>query len=497
MRRLVILALLAASCSGKKAAPEPAVDPGVAACEAFHARLVACEDDIVDAVGARKPGADLNGLRAKLTAPMSCAGAKLDKQTRAAACGSDDCAAMAACMADVLAPGPAVPKVAATAPNVLFIMVDTVRADRLGVTGYRRNGVSITPRLDAFAAQGVRFTRTYAQGANTPRSLPSMWTSRYPSQIPFVDVFHNFPPVNDDASFLFESLRDGGLRTTGFSSHFYFDRKRNVAQGFAEYDNTGALNVKGSNGDFAAPRIVPRAIARLEALAAAKTQFAMFVHLFEPHSTYLEHDEFPVKLKKTAGLEEKYDYEIAIADRFVGEVLDAVDRLALADHTVVVILSDHGEAFGVHRAPEEGKLFFHGQALYDEVLRAFLLIRAPGVAPAVRDDLVGLIDVAPTILDLVGIPAPPTFVGRSLAPLLRGESLPPRPVGAQLQSTPAWKHDATAFIDGTDKIILHDDGHAEVFDLAADPEERHDLADDKPRTDRLRAALAAWQAQLK
>jgi len=503
MRRLAIVLVLAlGACKSDKAAPKPAVEPAVAACEAFHAQLVVCQEPIIEAVGARMPDADLGGLRQKLTAAPSCAGASMDKVSKAAACVSEDCAEMAACMADVLAPirpDAGVPKSSSEGLNVLFVMVDTVRADRLGVGGYLRDGKSVTPRIDQFAAGAVRFTRAYAQGANTPRSVPSMWTSRYPAQVPFIPkTFHNFPGVADDATMLFETFTSAGLFTTGFSSHFYFEPHRNVGQGFAEYDNRGALSIKASNKDFASPRIVPRAITRLEQLAAAKTRFAMFVHLFEPHSTYLEHPDYPVKLESVAGLAEKYDYELAVADRYVGELLDAVDRLALADKTVVVVLSDHGEAFGLHRDQEGGKLYFHGKALYDDVLRAMLLIRVPGVAASVHDELVALIDVAPTLVDVLGIAAPPTFVGRSLAPLWRGETLPPRAVGATLQSTPGWKHSAQALItaDGKDKIIVHGDGKVEVYDLAADPEEKQDLSADKARVERLKAELAAWEQAL-
>ncbi len=505
------------------AAPGTAVaSPAVALCERVNAQMKACLEPIVAAVAAERQQAGFVGpaleqqvttLRDRLSAPPSCAGATEAKLAPIAACASDDCGAMAPCLAKVLVgprprPGPAAagtdagPTVAARAGafdgNVLFVMVDTVRADRLGVGGYRRDGTSLTPRLDAFAATATRFTRAYAQGANTPRSLPSIWTSRYPSQVAFHKVFHNFPAVEPQDELLFEVLAAGGLLTTGFSSHFYFEARRNVAQGFAEYDNEGALSLAGSNKDYAAPRIIPKAIARLEQLAQDKRRFAMFVHLFEPHSTYIKYDEYPVKLKGVAGLEEKYDYEIAVADRWIGELLDALDRTKLTDRTMVVILSDHGEAFGVHTFEGE-RLYFHGQTLYDEVLRVPLLVRLPGVAPAVVDDVVGLIDVSPTILDALGLPAPERFVGRSLLPRMRGEPLSPRGVGAEMQKTPGWKHEARAYVaaGGKDKIIVRGDGTTEVFDLEADPEERKNLSRSDPaRTERLRAELEAWTASL-
>jgi arylsulfatase A-like enzyme len=502
-RRLILLvALVACGSSDEKQAAPP--DP-VKACEQWSARLQTCQDAIVTAVGARMPGADLVSLRKKLTAPPNCARATADKQSPLVKCGSDDCEAMASCMAELLAPkspdaGPTLTaKAGAFDGNVLFVLVDTVRADRLGVAGYERDGKSVTPRIDAFAASAVRFTNVYAQGANTPRSLPSIFASRYPHQVPFARDFHNFAPLKPEANLLFETLSAAGMKTTGFSSHFYFAPRRNVTQGFAEYDNEGALDVKGSNTDVASPRVVAKAIKRLETLAADGTRFAMFVHLFEPHSTYVEHDEYPTKLKGIAGLAEKYDYEIAVSDRYVGELLDALDRLQLSGRTIVVVMSDHGESFGAHRDVEGNKLFFHGQSLYDEVLRVPLLIRAPGTPAAVRDDVTALIDVGPTLLDLLGLDPPPTFQGRSLVPAMRGSALPPRPVGAVLQAVPAWNHSATAWIsaDGTEKIIAHGDGKLEVFDLAKDPGELENLAEKDPeRTKRLKAELESWQQSL-
>ncbi len=379
--------------------------------------------------------------------------------------------------------------------NVLIVLIDTVRADRLGAAGYRRDGASITPRLDAFAATATRFTRAYAQAPNTPRSLPSIFASRYPSQLAFHKAFHNFPAVLDANELLFEVLAAAGWRTTGFSSHMYFEARRNVTQGFAEYDNDGALTLQAANADIAAPRIVPRAIRRLEAFAAEHEAepFAMFVHLFEPHSTYVDHAAYPVTEKGVTGLEARYDREIQFVDRWTGELLDALERTGLASSTIVVILSDHGEAFGVHRVAGE-RMYFHGQTLYDEVLRVPLLVRVPGLEPRVVDDVVGLIDVAPTLLDAFGVAAPASFVGRSLLPLIEGLTLPARPVFAELQATPAWPHAERAMIsaDGAEKLIVGDDG-SELFDLTTDVEERHDRAAvDAAHTRALRAQLDAW-----
>lgn len=364
-------------------------------------------------------------------------------------------------------------------PNVLVILVDTVRADRLGVTGYRRAGTSLTPRLDAFAATALNFTHAYAQGSNTPRSVPAILTSRPPSWIAFHKTFHNFPGLLPENVLLFEPLADAGYHTALVASHFYFEPRRNVGQGVADYDDSGALGLVDGNSDYAAPRIVPKVLTRLADYAQHGTRFAMLVHLFEPHSTYIDHPEFPVTEKGEAGLAARYDYEIAIDDQWIGKILDALDAQHLSDHTIVVVLSDHGEEFGEH-VFQGARAFFHGQTLYEDILRVPLLIRIPGVKPAVRNEVVSLLDVAPTILDAARIPIPSSFMGRSLL-----ESHPPsqRSVLAEIQPTPELDQTVHALVtfDGRHKIIVTNNKTVEVYDLTKDPGEQKNLVAKDPK----------------
>lgn len=379
--------------------------------------------------------------------------------------------------------------------NVLVIAIDTLRADRLGIAGYRRDERSLTPRLDRLAGESIWFTRAWAQAPNTPRSFPSMFASLYPSQVKVDKDFANYPQVADENLLLWEVLRDAGLHTTGFSSHFYFTEERGIRQGFAAYDNEGALDIAGSNKDIAAPRIVPRAVQAMEDLAGSGERFAMFVHLFEPHSTYVKHDEFPITERKIPGLIQKYDYEIAYVDRWIGTLLDALEQSGLADDTIVVVMSDHGEAFGGHRVAGQ-KMFFHGQTLYDELLRVPLLLRVPGVAGQRIDDPVALIDVAPTLTDLLGLESPGDWVGRSLEPLVLGEELPARPVYGELLPAPSWNHAWKMMVtgDGRHKVIYRlSDKRFEVYDLQADDQEQTDLHRDQPElTGTLKDALIEW-----
>ena len=120
---------------------------------------------------------------------------------------------------------------------------DTLRVDRLGASGYQRDGKSLTPRIDAFLGQSVWFKRTYANANNTPRSMPSFMASRYPSLVKVDQVHSKYPRVDDANVMLFEQLQAAGLKTIGEASHFYFRPERNFTQGFDVFDNEGALDI--------------------------------------------------------------------------------------------------------------------------------------------------------------------------------------------------------------------------------------------------------------
>lgn len=359
--------------------------------------------------------------------------------------------------------------------NILIITIDAFRADRLGVAGYGRPaGKSLTPNLDALAHRGAYFRRVWAQAPNTPRSFPAILTSQPPSGVHWEKPHVNYPDLLPSNHTFFEDLRAAGLDPIGVFSHFYFTSDRGISKGFKDWTNDGAGTIAESNKDSASPRIVPRVIAHLKKAAANHERFALWTHLFEPHSSYMTHKEFPTSgASGVPGLMEKYDYEIAFADMWVGKLLKALDTLGLAKNTAVVVMADHGEAWSEHKA------MFHGTDLYDEQLRIPLIIAVPGRAPVVSNDDVAAIDVAPTLVELVGAPIPKSFRGRSLLPALSGEKLPPRPIFSELMQATAWPHHATMLLDG-DKKLIHriTERRYELYDLAADPGEKKNLVDD-------------------
>jgi arylsulfatase A-like enzyme len=395
------------------------------------------------------------------------------------------------------APPPARPAQAAANAfwkgNLLIITIDAFRGDRLGVAGYRRpegaGGKSLTPTLDALAARGAYFSHVWSQAPNTPRSFPSILTSRPPSGIAFDKAGVNYPNLLPSNRTFFEELAKAGLMPIGIFSHFYFTADRGISKSFAEWSNDGAGTIAESNKDSASPRIVPRVIARLRAAAASKERFVLWTHLFEPHSSYMPHKEFPTTLTGVAGLMEKYDYEIAFADLWVGKLLAAVQALGLAEDTAIVVLADHGEAWGEH------KTYFHGQDLFDEQLRVPLIISVPGHAARRFDDRVALVDVAPTLIEMVGGAPPATMRGHSLLPLLEGQPRAPQLVVSELLPATAWPHHAVMMVDGAFKLIHRvSDRRWELYDLDADPREQHNLADapgSRATFEALRAKLVA------
>jgi choline-sulfatase len=378
------------------------------------------------------------------------------------------------------APAPSAPGTppkpgAAFTGNILIITIDALRGDRLGVAGYARpHETSLTPNLDALARRGAYFRRVWSQAPNTPRSFPSILTSQTPSGVRWDKPKVNYPNLLDSNHTFFEDLRGAGLTPIGIFSHFYFTDDRGISKAFKEWSNEGAGTIAESNKDSASPRIVPRVIARLKKAAASKERFVLWTHLFEPHSSYMTHKEFPSSgATGVPGLMEKYDHEIAFVDSWVGKVLAALEATGLARKTAVVIMADHGEAWGEH------KVFFHGQDLFDEQLRIPLIIAIPGRAPVVSDDPVAAVDVGPTLVDLVGASPPKAFRGRSLLPAVDGEKLPRRPIYSELLPATAWPHHAVMLVDD-DKKLIHrvSERRFELYDLARDPGEKQNLADD-------------------
>ena len=354
------------------------------------------------------------------------------------------------------------------------------------------------PSLSRFAEQAVLFEQAYAQAPNTPRSFPSFLTSRFPSQIKWHRQFARFSPISDENLTFFEVLKERGLHTAGIFSHFYMTREQGVAQGFDEWDNAGALTLHDSNTDISAPRITERVVKKLRELAGRKQRFALWTHLFDPHSRYMDHPELPVKGGGFQALEARYDGEVAFTDRHLERIFTTLKESGLDGNTTVILFADHGESFGEHRCGGQA-MYFHGETLYDEVLRVPLLVRVPGAAPRRIRERVMLVDIGPTLCELFGAPVPAPFRGRSLAAALAGAPLRDGAVYAELLPDPSWNHAARVFIEGDHKLLYKISENAlEMYDLKHDPGEQHNLANQRPvEAGALKQALQQLMAGIK
>jgi arylsulfatase A-like enzyme len=332
------------------------------------------------------------------------------------------------------APAPPPPPTEPDAPryepkrfNVVFILIDTLRPDHLGLYGYARE---TSPHLDAWAKDALVFDRVWAHAPNTPRSTPSIVIGRYPSRIDWVKRFENYSDLAPGNETMFEVFQAGGWRTEAVSAHWYFERAPGIKAGVDRWDNRGFLTIKESNTQSAAPELTPRVIERLRELGPAEQPFFLFAHYFEPHGKYMQQ---PSVRTFGSGLMDKYDSEIAFVDHHIAPVFAAIEELGLADDTVVVVTSDHGEAFKEHG------FYFHGRTLYDEEIRVPLIMRVPGLEARRIARPTALVDLVPTLAGLVGLQAKQAL-GQDLTPLLFGlGELPDRAIFAEQLPYPNYR----------------------------------------------------------
>jgi len=395
--------------------------------------------------------------------------------------------------------------------NVLLIVVDTLRWDRLGAYGHFRDS---SPAMDALAAEGVRFERAYATAPWTMPSVASMITGLYPSGHGVVTALAGMP---ESAVTLAEILNERGFQTGAVVSNRLLRSRRGhgFTQGYEIYRSSEARG----HDHVSTQGVTRQAIAILEAFARSDAPFLLFVHYFDPHFNYREHSEVDFAPERVGSLDGRqdiqelrrmlkglsqeeidflldlYDEEVFFTDAGIGRLLDALRRLGRYDDTLVIVTSDHGEEFRDH-----GWLG-HTRTLYQELVRVPLIVSAPGhrARPRVVEEPVSLVSITPTVLDLLGIDAPGLpFHEPSLASRIRGKSarasdfvltevgfLPPN---APSSVKRAFKK---GIVGERFKLIRDEETHAiEVYDLESDPGETRNLAEERPELrDRLLGAL--------
>jgi arylsulfatase A-like enzyme/Tfp pilus assembly protein PilF len=350
------------------------------------------------------------------------------------------------------------------------VTIDTLRADRVGAYGHAG---ARTPSLDAVARAGARFERAFAAAPITLPSHASLLTGVNP---PGHASRHNGMRVGGATPTLAVRLRDTGFATAAFVAAFPLDRRFGLDAGFEVYSDRMPRRPDGRSADERPGRLVVDEAIAWWRHTESRRRF-LWVHLFEPHAPYGDPAAVPARPVLA-----RYDDEVAIADRELGRLLAAI--AGSAAQTLLVVASDHGEAFGEH-----GEVA-HSLFVYDTTLRVPLLLRGPGIPPGlVVPDRVGLVDVAPTVTRLLQVPELQGD-GTDLAPALNGRALPPRDLYAESFAPLldfGWSP-LRSLRSGRWKAI--EAPRPELYDVSGDPGEARDVAAHERVLDDLLARLA-------
>ncbi|MFP8880742.1 MAG: sulfatase [Myxococcota bacterium] len=409
--------------------------------------------------------------------------------------------------------------------RVVVIAVDTLRADHLGVYGAVP---SPSPFLDVRAERGVVFEWAFATSPWTLPSFGSLLTGLDPGAHEAGIILRNHPNraadrervgprsrlrLNPSVPTLAEQLSAAGIKTVALVQSPNLDPAFGLDRGFDSYEHHPADNERIVPADA----VVSRALEVID--AHRDVPLFLLVHLFDPHLDYHAPPPFGGSLARSGSesgervlpvagaqrlrrrsrslsgehkrfIRAAYDEEIGFVDREIERLLAGLDTRGIEDETIVILTSDHGEELFEHGG------FEHGHSLYNEVLRVPLVVWDPGARPGRRSEPVSLVDVAPMILDAVGVEIPPGLHGRSALHtpasnrLLVAEGTL---IGAEKQMAIRWPH----------KLIRDlGSGRVQLFDLTTDPEESRELVDaelvrglaaalDKRLGDRNRAAGSA------
>lgn len=335
--------------------------------------------------------------------------------------------------------------------DLLLVTIDALRADHLGAYGYER---PTSPAIDALAKEGVVFEYAYAPTPHTSYSVTSLMTGKYMRPLLLQDTGH-------DSDTWAQLLRTYGYRTAAFypPAIFFIDPQR-----FAPFQNS-FLGFEYRWVEFAEGEKRIAQVRRYLDEAPRDKPLFVWVHLFSPHEPYEAHPEHPFGDRDV----DRYDSEIASADRTLGELV----KLFRAERpeAAVIVTADHGEEFGEHGGR------YHGTSVYEEQVRVPMIVSAPGaLAPRRVREPVQTIDLLPTILSALDIPRPPRVRGRDLGPVMTGRAADDK--GLAFAET----DEQAMFAEGTLRLVCQRRvGACQLFDVASDPGQKKDLSRDRPR----------------
>ncbi len=387
--------------------------------------------------------------------------------------------------------------------NILLITIDSLRADFVGTWNEEHRG--LTPNIDRLAEESAVFKNAFSAAPYTTFAMPSLFTGKYPSRLDIID-FVDIPGVYiKDEDTLASILREEGYSTVGIHSNPFLSSMFNFHKGFEYfYDD---LLLKGLKIPEKAKLIVNR-IRRLvraqpylpaegvnkkavEKLKEVKKPFFMWLHYMDTHGPYQSKKGFgyvnkikgerlwrkacknpdAITEKEKNTLVSNYKEEVQHLDKHLGEFFDWLEKKGYFENTVVVICSDHGDAFGEHGE------FSHPHRLYDELIRVPLIIRSPEVRQGrVIETEVSLVDVLPTIIDILSIEGK-KFDGCSITKLMNGEESSFRDyIISEADLTPSYH----GCIRTRDWKLIWNGGKKELYNLRKDRGEKHNIAQEYP-----------------
>ena len=368
--------------------------------------------------------------------------------------------------------------------NVLFILVDTLRADRLGAYGYERD---TSPNIDALAASGIRFAQQVSQSSWTKCSMSSLWTGLYPARTRSLRAHDR---ISDEATMPAEIFRDAGFRTAAIWRNGWVDPNFGFSQGFEIYlspriRRSGQLNkidnpnisLAGNDGDLIDS-------AREFLRSHGHERWFLYMHMMDVHQYTFSED---AALFGTS-YSDSYDNSIRWVDSLLFHLFAELEQRGLRERTLIVFSADHGEAFGEHGG--EG----HARNVYGEVTSTPLILSFPfrldpGIVVEARSENV---DIWPTVFELLDLPPLPDPDGQSLIPQIvsaaEGATEPDAEGVAIAHLDQAWgrtkqpSQPMVAINEGRWRLIhrAHRPKHSELYDKWQDPHEERNVADDWP-----------------
>jgi len=365
-----------------------------------------------------------------------------------------------------------------TPRNVLLLTVDSLRTD-VPWLGYPR---PIAPNLTALSQGAAVYSRAYAGSSYTAKSIATLLSGRYASTLYRDGRF--FTRYADGNRFLAELLAEHGIRSSAWHAHLYFGRNSGFEQGFATWKLVPGIRFDPeTDNDVTSDKMTTLGIEILSAPENTKQPFFAWAHYMDPHDQYQKHAEAPDFGRKAR---DRYDSEIWYTDHFIGKLLEFARGKPWWQNTVVIVSADHGEAFGEHA------MYKHAFELWEVLTRVPLLFAGPGITARRIDERRSHVDLAPTILELMGVPVPADMQGQSLVPELEGATPESRePILTEL-SEDTHNPPRRALLAGDWKLIGFERGRYQLFDLAKDPGETRDLAESAPaELARMKGLMAA------